>query len=80
VDIASLVNGIAGWFYRTVVFQSYHVEKPKPTKGLGRCMNISEDLPLVRELAGDARVLTIDGVWDRSAAEAKVQAVMSSLR
>ncbi len=80
VDIASLVNGIAGWFYRTVVFQSYHVEKPKPTKGLGRCMSIAEDMPLVRELVGNARVLTIDGVWDRSAAEAKVHEVMSSLR
>jgi hypothetical protein len=80
VDIATLVNGIAGWFYRTVVFQSYHVEKLKPNKGLGHCMSISADLPLVRELAGNARVLTIDGVWDRSAAEAKVQEVMSSLR
>jgi hypothetical protein len=80
VDIASLVNGIAGWFYRTVVFQSYHVEKPKPTNGLGHCMSITEDLPLVRELAGNARVLTIDGVWDRYAAEAKVKEVMSSLR
>ena len=80
MDIASLVNGIAGWFYRTVVFQSYHVEKPRPTKGLGHCMTIDEDLPLVRELAGNARVLTIDGVWDRYAAEAKVHEVMTSLR
>ncbi len=79
VDIASLVNGIAGWFYRTVVFQSYYVEKPKPTSGLGRCMTINEDLPFVRELAGNARVLTIDGVWDRQAAENKVQEVMKSL-
>ena len=79
VDIATLVNGIAGWFYRTVVFQSYHVEKPRPTSGLGRTLTIDEDLPFVRELAGNARVLTIDGVWDRYAAENKVQEVMKSL-
>jgi hypothetical protein len=30
-------------------------------------------------LAGNARVLTIDGVWDRGAAEAKVKEVMSCL-
>jgi hypothetical protein len=79
VDIASLVNGIAGWFYRTVVFQSYHVEKVKPTNGLGHCLSIDADLPLVQELAGNARVLTIDGVWDRHAAETKVKEVMSRL-
>jgi hypothetical protein len=79
VDIATLVNGIAGWFFRTVVFQSYHVEKAKPRRTLGTPLPIHEDLPVVRELAGNARVLTIDGVWDRQAAENKVQEVMKSL-
>jgi hypothetical protein len=79
LDIASLVNGIAGWFYRTVVFQSYHVETVKVQSGLGVVQRITEDLPLVRELAGNARIVTIDGVWDRYAAESKVQEVMSRL-
>ncbi|MHB1422633.1 MAG: DUF7192 family protein [Gemmataceae bacterium] len=67
VDIASLVNGIAGWFYRTVVFQSYYVPTEKVLRTLGHCQTIRDNEPLIQELAGNARILTIDGVWDRDA-------------
>jgi hypothetical protein len=79
VDIASLVNGIAGWFYRTVLFQSYFADaehKPLHSRSVGV---VHAGLPAVRDLAGNARVLTIDGVWDRYAAENKVKEVMERL-
>jgi hypothetical protein len=77
LDIASLVNGIAGWFYRTVVFQSYHV--PQRARFARNVGSIYDTMPAIVELAGNARVLTIDDVWDRSAAEFKVKEVMSRL-
>jgi hypothetical protein len=77
LDIAALVNGIAGWFYRTVVFQSYHV--PLRARSSRTVIAIHEGMPAIIELAGNARVVTIDNVWDRSAAVAKVQEVMNRL-
>jgi hypothetical protein len=80
VDIATLVNGIAGWFFRTVVFQVYHAETAAtPTDSLGTPRTIHAELPEVQELAGGARLLVIDGVWDRAEAEAKVREVMSTM-
>jgi hypothetical protein len=80
VDIATLVNGIAGWFFRTVVFQGYHVEtQAEPCYTLGSPLPVSAESPLVQELAGNARVVAIDGVWCRVGAEAKVKEVMSEL-
>jgi hypothetical protein len=79
VDVATLVNGVSGWFYRTVLFQSYHVIPVKTQEGLGHPVTITEETEIVRELAGNARVVVIDNVWSRTAATAKVREVLDRM-
>jgi hypothetical protein len=80
VDIASLTNGIAGWFFRTVVFQSYHVPPDAtPNSSLGTPQRITEELEQVKQIAGNARVLTVDDVWDKGGAAALVKQVMAEM-
>ncbi len=80
LDIATLINAVSGWFYRTIYFQSYLVEeRSEPASGLGHVQPLRETLPQIQELAGNGKTVLIEGIWDRSAALAKVREVIQAL-
>lgn len=82
VDIASVVNVLSGWFHRTMVFQSHHIrKKTKISTGYGQPLNLREDDdPLIQNLAGNGSLLiTIDGVWSKEQALAKVRSVIQQV-
>lgn len=80
LDIAAVVNGLAGWFFRTVFFQAYHVDRPAEVElNYGNPRPISPNLEPVREIAGNSHVEIIDGIWSRPAAVAKVRQVVEKL-
>jgi hypothetical protein len=80
VDIASLVNGVSGWFYRTVVFQSYYaVTASTPNPCMGYPKGVTEETEVVQDAVGDTMKVVIDEVWDRDAAVSKVREVIAGL-
>jgi hypothetical protein len=80
VDIATLTNAVSGWCYRTVWFQDMESEpRSKTTAGLGHCLTISEYDAHVKELAGGADLIVIDGIWNKDAALAFAGRTIESL-
>jgi hypothetical protein len=75
LDIATLANTVSGWFFRTVVFQSYHAEEIIPRRDLGAprqltAEDVEEGLPQAQE------PIIIDGLWSMSEAALFVNQVL----
>jgi hypothetical protein len=80
LDSATLVNGVSGWFLRTVVYQDmYSEQKSAPSDGLGRASYLSEHDERLVDLVAGNQAIVIDGVWERAAALAKVREVIEGL-
>lgn len=80
LDISNVVNGIAGWFLRTVVFQSRAVHTVRiPGTSVGATKAISIDDEPIREIVGNSRSVIIDGVWSKAAATAFVRRTIATL-
>lgn len=80
LDIPSVVNGLSGWFFRTVCFQAYHNERRStPARGYGWYKPLTTEMAEVLELAGNTRAFLVDGVWTRQAAVAMIQKIVGGL-
>jgi hypothetical protein len=79
LDLATIVNGMAGWFYRSVVFQEHYSYPSAPCTGLGRPLPLSEYVPELKELAGSGEMVVIDEIWDRAESLNKIRQVIQSL-
>jgi hypothetical protein len=80
LDMATLVNGISAWLYRSIWFASYFVEKRStPRDSLGRSEPLEGILPRIREVVGGGTLVVLDNVWDRDAAVALVKKVIDEL-
>ncbi len=82
LDIATVVNGLSGWFFRTVFFQTYHQNsrrhKRKLADGYGPARLPEPEE--IQELAGtNTEVICIDDVWSLEAALRKVRQVIEKL-
>lgn len=64
LDIASIVNAISGWFYRTVWLQAQYSIRPKEVNDfMGVSLILSDENKYVKELAGKHESIVIDGVY-----------------
>jgi len=80
LDLATLVNGVSGWFLRTVIYQEMHAEThSQPDEGYGYAKHLSPRDERIDQLVGNATRFVIDGVWDRPAAISTVREIISSL-
>jgi hypothetical protein len=67
LDIASLVNAVSGWFYRTVVFGSHSLPASPPGSSLGTVQRIGA-AERTEFLAQPDEAVVVTQVWDRYAA------------
>lgn len=71
LDMATLINALSGWFFRTVVFQEYYTQPAIPCGSLGTPSYL---LPAdLKEIAGNATTIEVSQIWDRTAALAKIR-------
>lgn len=77
LDLATLVNAIAGWFLRTVVWQEHYSYPQAPTSFMA--MQRPIDPAELAELVGTGETIVIDDIWNRSAALARVREIIESL-
>jgi hypothetical protein len=61
LDLATLVNAVSGWFFRTVVFQTMYAERSLPRNNLGQPMRISAEA--ASEAGCSEAPIIIDNVW-----------------
>ena len=64
LDVASLVNGISGWYFRTVFFSMFNIADCVPECGLGRHASIRKNLHYI---AG-ASAVVIEDCWNKKTA------------
>lgn len=79
LDMATLVNAISGWFYRTIVFQSYHAEKVVPSDGLGRPTMLTAE-NVLEHLKLTTPPVIIANVWNQHDAAQLVRRVVDSFQ
>lgn len=78
VDIASIVNAVSGWFYRTIWMQAQYAYRPRELqKDLGITLSLSEENEYVKELAGRNKIIVIDTIYsEESVVEEIREAIM----
>lgn len=67
-DTSTVVNALAGWFYRTVFFQSSYSLGAPINRGMGATQLLTTENEFVKQQAGSSKAVVIDGVWNMSAA------------
>jgi len=79
IDIATLVNAISGWFFRTVVLQAMYCERPWPTNNHGRPLRL-QSAEVVSQLGCSADPVIINNVWTQADAAQLVRRVIDSFQ
>jgi hypothetical protein len=82
LDVATLVNAISGWFYRTCWIQTCFSEKEyrRPNEGrAGRPTPMGDNGEYIERLVGSQPVVFIEEVYSRDAALALVREVIEGL-
>lgn len=79
VSIQDMVNGVSGWFYRTVMFQAKGVAGKPIVPGLGKPRLLSEDEKEVKELTGTSKVILCQNVWSKEQAVELIKKLIKSL-
>jgi hypothetical protein len=75
LDIATLVNAVSGWFFRTVILQTMYDERCLPRDGMGQPMRLDGDA-VAREAGCSENPIIIDNVWNQNDAAALVRRVV----
>jgi hypothetical protein len=65
LDVASLINAVSGWYYRSIFFASYYDRKVAPRDGLGTPKPIQKR---VKDITPDEKALVAKDLWNREAA------------
>jgi hypothetical protein len=81
LDTATIVNSLAGWFYRTVTFESHYTVEGRRdvVTSMGYPKALSAASPELQQITEGADTIVVDGVFDRSAAIELVRSVIASL-
>lgn len=80
LDVATVINGVSGWFYRLMFFQSYFNElRSEPRPSLGTPCPLVQAKSQLDELVGNADRVVIDGVFDRAAAIDLIKTTINKL-
>lgn len=74
LDVSTLINGVSGWYYRTIFFGSYNISDSAPCNGLGDIQALNE---VIKYITPDEKAIVVKNVWDRNNA---VRFVRSQLR
>lgn len=83
LDIPNVINGLSGWFYRTVMFQASYLAKDEFARGTGKDnepQHIWESTQELVDHAGECKLLTIDGIWSEVRAIDKITEIIKTFR
>ncbi len=73
LDVASLINGVSGWFFRSVLFSLWNVcDGHVPARGLGKHRGSK---PFLHHIAG-ANAIAIEDAWDKKTAIKAIKALI----
>lgn len=61
LDVGTLINGVSGWFFRTVMFAASNLADQQPGWGLGRAATIT---PYVHRITESPATIVVEGVWN----------------
>lgn len=61
LDVSTLINGVSGWYFRSITFASYYVFGKKPCTAFGMPFRPTADM--VKRITPDEKALLVSNVW-----------------
>jgi len=80
LDISTVTNAVSGWCYRTLFFQDRAAEtQAQVNDSMGTTVALTDLAPAVKDLVGNARMVTVEKVWSKADAVAFATRTLETL-